>query len=66
MVKPTLALYARHGVPEYWVVDLAEATVHQFWPVSAERFSQRWLLPLAGAVPSATLPELAIDGTGLV
>jgi Uma2 family endonuclease len=61
-----LALYARHGVPEYWVVDLAETTVHQFWSVSAEGFSQRRSLPLAGAVPSATLPELKIDGTGLV
>jgi Uma2 family endonuclease len=61
-----LALYARHGVPEYWVVDLAETTVHQFWSVSAEGFSHRRSLPLAGAVPSATLPDLVIDGTGLV
>ena len=60
------ALYARNGVPEYWVVDLAETTVHQFWSVSAEGFSHRRSLPLAGAVPSATLPDLVIDGTGLV
>lgn len=61
-----LALYARHGVPEYWVIDIAETTVHQFWSVSVEGFSQRRSRPLAGALHSATMPDLVIDGTGLV
>lgn len=61
-----LALYARHGIPEYWVIDLAEKIVHQFWIASAEGFCERRSIPLDGALPVATMPDLEIDGTRLV
>lgn len=63
-VKRTL--YARQGVPEYWVVALPTAEVHQFWSPNADGFVESRVVPLSGELRSTTMPELAIDGRGIL
>jgi Uma2 family endonuclease len=35
------ALYARHGVPEYWVASREDGCVFQHWQPTSERFARR-------------------------
>lgn len=60
------AMYAAHGVPEYWVVALPTGDVHQFWAPSSDGFGERRTVSLEGEVTSATMPELKIDGRGIL
>lgn len=60
------ALYSAHGVPEYWVVAVASGEVHQFWDPGVDGFAARRMVPLEGELTSATMPELAIDGRGIL
>lgn len=59
-------MYSAQGVPEYWVVALPSAEVHQFWSPSDAGFGDHRVVPLAGEIRSATMPELAIDGRGIL
>ncbi|MCU6454890.1 Uma2 family endonuclease [Sphingomonas sp. A2-49] len=59
-------LYAAGGIAEYWVVDVTEGVVHQFWNAADGEFARSHTLPLAGRLTSVTLPELAIDGAGIL
>lgn len=53
-----LAIYARHGVQEYWLVDIDARTVTVFWPVD-DRYET---LPQdEGVARSAVLAGLTID-----
>ncbi len=61
-----LDLYARARVSEYWVVEVESRTVHQFWSPSDGVYLERRTIPLAGELRSLTMPELAIDGTGIL
>jgi Uma2 family endonuclease len=56
-----LPLYARHGVPELWIVDL-EARVLRFCraPVG-ETYTDNTVTDAPGATPIGTLPGMAID-----
>lgn len=60
------AMYATHGVAEYWVVSLRSLEVHQFWHPAPEGFAESRIVPLAGEIRSATMIELAIDGRGIL
>ncbi len=57
---PKLALYARYGVPEVWVVDLAGRAVEICREPSPEGYAERSRLGEGLATP-ILLPELAID-----
>ncbi len=59
-------MYAAQGVPEYWVVDVYGREVHQFWTPRDGAFQNQQVVPLAGELRSLTMPELAIDGTGIL
>lgn len=59
-------IYAGAGVPEYWVVDVNRAEVHRFWAVGDGRYRQETPIPLAGALASLTMPDLTIDGAGIL
>ena len=63
---PKRAIYAEHGVPEYWVVDVEGRRVHQFWSPADGAYRETRTVPLAGELRSATLPALAIDGAGIL
>ena len=59
-------MYAAQAVPEYWVVDVYGREVHQFWSPSDGAYLERQTVPLAGELRALTMPELAIDGTGIL
>lgn len=59
-------MYATHQLPEYWVVDVHGREVHQFWGPGDGVFESERTIPLAGELRSLTMPDLAIDGTGIL
>ena len=59
-------LYAGAGILEYWVVDVAASTVRQFWSVGEGAYAQSHTRPLDGPISSATIPDLIIDGSGIL
>jgi Uma2 family endonuclease len=65
-LKGKAALYARHGVAEYWVVDVARQLVHRHWSAAEGVYRQKDKVSLGGELASVTMPELAIDTAGLI
>ena len=59
-----LALYARHGVPEVWIIDLAGRAVELFREPGASGYAARERAS-AGTVSPALVPDLAVDLTAL-
>jgi Uma2 family endonuclease len=51
-------LYARYGVPEYWIVDQAERTFQMRALVNGEYVSVR---PVDGRYPSTVVSHLVVD-----
>lgn len=60
------ALYARHHVPEYWVVDLDRAKIVRHWQPGVQGYEAIDTLPLGSPVTAATLPALAVPTADLV
>ncbi len=60
-----LPLYARHGIPEYWIVDVATPRLHFFHSPDDARYVHSASTRRPGAVTLQALPELRIDLTGL-
>lgn len=58
--------YATAGVPEYWVVDVDKREVHRFAAPCNGAYTAEPPVPLAGELRSLTLPDLTIDGTGIL
>ena len=54
-------LYARHELPEYWVVDVTERRVVKMWSPAGEAYAQSETHPFGARVESATIPGLAVD-----
>ena len=65
-MKMKRGIYARAGVPEYWVVDADKAVVHRFWQPTDGEYRQEPAVPLAGSIASLTMPGLVIDGSGVL
>ena len=62
---PKLALYARHGVPEVWIVDLADRAVEICREPGPDGYAER--RRLTEGLPTPTLvPGLAIDLAALL
>lgn len=58
-------LYVRHGVPEYWVIDVEGRTVRQMWSPEGERYAEQRDVLLGGRLEAATIPGLAVDTSGI-
>ena len=58
-------LYARHGVPEYWVVDVEARVIHQMWGPQSDRYAERRAITFGQTVTAATLPDLAVETNSL-
>ena len=59
-------LYAEHGIPEYWVADVERRQVHQFWTPTDGDYRDVRIVPLAGDIHSITLPDLIVNGAGIL
>jgi Uma2 family endonuclease len=57
---PKLALYARHGVPEVWVIDLVGRAVEICREPGPEGYAERRRLTEGTATPKL-MPQLAIN-----
>jgi Uma2 family endonuclease len=52
-----LPLYARNGIPELWIVNLAEGYLEVHGNPEGEEFRERAILNASGRVTSAVLRE---------
>jgi Uma2 family endonuclease len=55
-----LRLYARFGVPEYWVADVNARVIHRMWSPSVDRFESSDEVMFGEPIASATIDGLTI------
>jgi Uma2 family endonuclease len=60
-----LPLYARHRVPEVWIVDLEHRRVQCFRRPECEDYVEASILETPGALPVGLLPQVNVDLSGL-
>jgi Uma2 family endonuclease len=60
-----LQLYARHGIPEYWIIDVTEPRLHVFHSPDKGQYTHSDAAGRPAAVALRAMPELRIDLTGL-
>ncbi len=58
-------IYAREGVPEYWVVDVNGQSIHQLWSPTGEEYGQRREVPFGDVITAATITQLKVETSGL-
>lgn len=63
--KVKVPLYARHNVPEVWIVDASRLHIHFFHTLEAGRYLHTSSTPSPGTVSLHALPSVAIDLAGL-
>jgi Uma2 family endonuclease len=56
-----LPLYARHGVPEVWIVDLQARLMRFFRSPAGDTYAETSATPSPGLAPIAALPGVEID-----
>ena len=59
------ALYARHEVPEYWVVDLRKAEISRHWRPGADGYGARDATPFGATITAASITGLSVETAGL-
>ena len=60
------ALYARAGVPEYWVVDLKLKNTHQMFRPSTGGYGRSNSIAFGQPITMSMLPNVIVDTTGLL
>ncbi|MGF1550543.1 MAG: Uma2 family endonuclease [Sphingomonadaceae bacterium] len=58
-------LYARKGVPEYWLVDVKGGAVHQLWAPEGETYAEKREVKLGQRIEAATVDGLKVETEGL-
>lgn len=53
-------LYAKHGVPEYWVVDVDARVIHQMWEPSEDAYREQKQVAIGPALAAATIVGLTV------
>jgi Uma2 family endonuclease len=56
-----LALYARAGIPEYWVVDVNTRTVLVHSGPTGDAYAQQAIVPFGDPVSAVTITRLTVD-----
>ena len=59
------ALYAAHGIPNFWIVDLPGRQLHCFAAPTSMRYRERTTTAAPGSMSLPGLPGIAVDLTGL-
>lgn len=60
-----MPLYARHGIPEAWIVDIQHRELHVHRAPRDGAFADQVVIAAPGMVFPVRLPDMAIDLTGL-
>jgi Uma2 family endonuclease len=60
------ALYAAAGIPEYWVVEVEAARLHQFWSPQGEDYRETRIIPIGAPLECITIGGLCVDTAGLI
>jgi Uma2 family endonuclease len=60
-----IPLYARHGIPEVWVVDLEDRRLHAYTSPSPSGYLECRILAAPGMLAPAELPGCSVDLSGL-
>lgn len=58
-------IYARGGVPEYWVVNVKSSLIHRMWSPAGEAFEKTDDVAFGEPLTSATIQGLTIDTSTL-
>jgi len=64
-LRRKMALYARQGIKEYWVVDLVNRRLHVFRSPSGAGYEQTSSFDRPGALDIAALPGTSVDLSSL-
>ena len=56
-----LAIYARAGVPEYWVVDVNASVIHQMWLPTGDTYFNRLEVSFGAPLAAVTISGLNIS-----
>jgi Uma2 family endonuclease len=59
-------LYAKHGIAEYWVLDIGAGKLHQLWQPSPLGYEQGRSVDLGSMIESITVRGLAVESDGLI
>lgn len=54
------ALYARAGIPEYWVADVNARVIHQMWAAEGETYAERRAIAFGDVITAETLTGLDV------
>lgn len=58
-------LYAKAGIPEYWVVDIGEKRLRQHWSAKGEAYADFRETPFGGRIEAVTIEGLTVDTSRL-
>lgn len=58
-------LYARSGLPEYWVADVNGRVIHRMWSPTPQGFAQRDQIAFGNPITSATITGLTVSTDAL-
>lgn len=59
------ALYARNGVPDYWVADVEAEVFHQFWAPDGNAYTHRRKVAFGEQIEAVTVAGLVVEMAGL-
>lgn len=54
-------LYARAGVPEYWVADVNARVIHQMWRAESETYAERRSVAFGERIEAETIEGMAVN-----
>jgi Uma2 family endonuclease len=58
-------LYAKHAIPEYWVVEIPAQRIHLFWSPAESGYRESRTVTIGERLESVTIPGLAVETGGL-
>ena len=64
-LQTKMSLYARHGIPELWVVDVEGKRLHVFRNPAGAAYSEVVALEKPGVLPISALPATIVDLSSL-
>jgi Uma2 family endonuclease len=64
--KVKLPLYARHNIPEAWIIDVVTPRIHYFHTLGSGHYTRTSSTSVPGRVSIQALPQHTVDLTGLL